>query len=58
MMNALLTPALRRWLYGIAIAFVPLAAWLGWISPEAVPLVLPLIIAVLNVQETPDDPAE
>jgi len=50
-MTSLLTPAVRRWLYGIAIAFVPLAAWLGWLAPEAVPLVLPLILAVFNVNK-------
>lgn len=47
------TPTVRRYLYGIAIAFVPLAAYFGWIELEAVPLVLPLILAVLNVQSDP-----
>lgn len=50
-MTNYLTPAFRRYLYGIAIAFVPLAALWGWISPEALPLVLPLIVAVLNVND-------
>lgn len=50
-MTRILTPAIRRWLYGIAIAFVPLAVYLGWLEPEASPLVLPLVLAILNVQD-------
>ena len=50
-MTRILTPTVRRWLYGVAIAFVPLAVWLGWVQPEAVPLILPLVMAVLNVQD-------
>lgn len=44
-----LTPRVRRYLYGVAIAFVPLAVYLGWLAPEATPIVLPLILALLNV---------
>ena len=56
-MTRILTPTVRRWLYGVAIAFVPLAAWLGWVQPEAVPLILPLVMAVLNVQDEEADHA-
>lgn len=49
-----MSPNVRKWIYGIAIAFVPLAAYLGWIEPEAIPLVLPLILAVLNVNPDGD----
>lgn len=45
----LLTPTTRRYLYGVAIAFVPLAVWLGWLAPEASPIVVPLIVAIFNV---------
>lgn len=48
---------LRRWGYGVAAAFVPLAAFKGWIQPEAVPLVVPLLVALFNVKE-PDSGAE
>ena len=53
-MNAIsqiLNPTTRRWVYGVAIAFVPLAVFLGWLKPEAIPVVLPLILAILNVQD-------
>lgn len=50
-MSKILTPAVRRWLYSIAIAFVPLAVYLGWLAPEASPIVIPLILAVLNVND-------
>lgn len=39
----------RMYLYGIAIAFVPLAVYFGWIEPEAAPIILPLIVAILNI---------
>lgn len=51
--NKILTPKIRRWLYGIAIAFVPFAIYQGWLEPEALPIVVPLIIAVFNVQGDP-----
>lgn len=59
-MNKILTPKVRVYLYGVAIAFVPLAVYLGWLAPEATPIVLPLILAIFNVplkapQEAPQD---
>lgn len=42
---------IRRWGYGVAVAFVPLAAIWGWISAEALPLVVPLLVALFNVKE-------
>jgi hypothetical protein len=44
-----LTPATRRWVYRVAVAFVPLAVYLGWVDVKAAPLVLPLLLAALNV---------
>jgi hypothetical protein len=32
---------------------VPVAAFFGWIKPEAVPVILPLIMAVFFVQGDP-----
>lgn len=49
----ILTPVVRRWLYGVAIAFVPVAVLLGWLKPEAVPVILPLIMAVFFVNDAP-----
>lgn len=49
--------ALRRWGYGVAVAFVPLAAAWGWLSPEALPLIVPLLVALFNVK-APDSGAE
>lgn len=56
-MTKFLTPKVRRWVYGVAIAFVPLAVYLGWLEPEASPLVLALVLAVLNVNDD-DAPAQ
>ena len=52
-LSKILTPTVRRYLYGVAIAFVPLAVFLGWLKPEAAPLVVPLIVAIFNVQDDP-----
>lgn len=41
--------ALRLWLYGVAVAFVPAAVYFGWIEPEATPIVIPLLIAIFNI---------
>lgn len=50
-MRALLSPKMRRWLYGVCIAAVPVAVYFGWLPPEAAPVILPLVLAVLNVQD-------
>ncbi|MDT0142800.1 hypothetical protein [Microbacterium sp. PRC9] len=52
----ILTPTVRRWMYGVAIAFVPFAVLMGWLKPEAVPVIIPLITAIFFVQsdEKPD----
>lgn len=52
-MSKVLTREVRKYIYAVAIAFVPLAIYLGWIEPEAAAIVLPLILAVLNL--TPKD---
>lgn len=44
-----LSPAVRRWVYGVCIAAVPVAVYFGWLPAEASPVILPLILAVLNV---------
>lgn len=46
----------RKYLYGVAIAAFPVAVYFGLIEPEAIPLVLPLIVALFNLtpKETPN----
>lgn len=55
-MHNFLNRTVRKYVYGVAIAFVPLAVYLGWIEPEASAIVLPLILAILNLtpQEVDD----
>ena len=47
----------RRWVYGVAIAAVPAAVAVGWIKPEAAPVIVPLILALVMVRPdgTPED---
>lgn len=44
----------RKYLYSLLIAFVPFALYKGWMEPEAAPLVIGFIVALLNL--TPDAP--
>ena len=48
-MKKILTRPVRAWIYGVAVAFVPLAVYFGWMTIEASPLVLALILAILNL---------
>lgn len=48
-MKQILTRPVRAWIYAVAVAFVPLAVHLGWMTIEASPLVLALILAILNL---------
>lgn len=50
-----LDATVRTYLYGIAIAAVPVLVYFGLLEPEATPIVLPLILAVLNVRDAPTD---
>jgi len=56
-MKNLLNPALRRYIYGVCIAAVPVLVYLGLLPAEAAPVILPLVLALLNVQDdgTPSD---
>jgi len=49
--NTVLTPTVRRWLYGLAIAALPLLIYFGLVEPEASPLWLAFVVALLNVNE-------
>lgn len=48
-MNLNPSPAVRRYIYGVAVAAFALAVFAGWIEPAAAPLGLALILALLNV---------
>lgn len=50
-MNKYLTPTVRRWIYGLAIAALPLLVYFGLVEPEAAPLWLAFVLALLNVQD-------
>ena len=47
-MHTFLTPTFRTWLYGIAIALIPVAVSSGWIEPPMAGLLIPLVVAILN----------
>ncbi|AXC34902.1 holin [Microbacterium phage Azizam] len=47
-----LTPAFRRWAYGVAGAAVAAAVFAGWLPEGALAVILPLIMAVLYVDKT------
>lgn len=51
-MNKILSPATRRWVYGVCIAAVPVLVYFKLLPPEAAPVILPLVLAVLNVTDT------
>lgn len=51
---SIFTPTVRRYLYGICIAAVPVLVYFELLPPEAAPIILPLVLAILNVS---DDPA-
>ena len=40
---------LRKYLYGLAIALVPIAVHYGWIDVEASVIIIPLIVAIFNL---------
>lgn len=44
------TPAVRRWIYGIAIAAIALAVQQGWVDAPTAALIAPLVLAILNVK--------
>lgn len=50
-----LTPNVRRWIYGVCIAAVPVLVYLQLLPAEAAPVILPLVLAILNVKEEPTE---
>jgi len=49
-----LTPVVRKWLYSLCLAALPLLIYFGLVELEAAPLWLAFVVALLNVN---DDPA-
>lgn len=52
-MNTNTLRELRKYLYGVAIAFIPIAVYYGWVDVEASVLIVPLLVALFNL--TPKD---
>lgn len=50
-MNTYLTPAVRRYIYGLALAALPVLIYFGMVELEAAPLWLAFVVALLNVQD-------
>lgn len=50
-MQKLLNPKVRRYIYGVCIAAVPVLVYFKLLPPEAAPVILPLVLAILNVQD-------
>lgn len=57
-MSKFFTPTVRRWIYGVSIAAVPVLVYFKVLPAEAAPVILPLVLAVLNVQGTTNDDPE
>jgi len=55
-----LTPAFRRWAYGVTVAAVGVAVFAGSLPVEASPVVLPLLMAIFFVTDdgTPREKGE
>lgn len=51
-MKKYLTPTVRRWVYGIGLAALPVLVFYKLVDPAASPLWLALLLALLNVEET------
>lgn len=47
-----ITPAVRRWAYGVAAAALTAALGLGWLPPGSAALLAPLLMAIFFVDET------
>ncbi len=55
-MSKILSPAVRRYIYGVCIAAVPVLIYFQLLPAEAAPVILPLVLAILNVSdEVPGD---
>lgn len=46
-----LTPTVRRYIYGLCLALLPVLVYYRLVSPAAAPLWLAFVLAILNVSE-------
>ncbi|OIU84602.1 hypothetical protein [Microbacterium sp. AR7-10] len=47
-----LTPAFRRWAYGLAVAALGVAIWADWLPATVTPVAVPLLMALFFVDKT------
>ena len=47
--NYLIGREFRKYLYGVAVAFIPFAIYKGWMDIEASPLIIALVVAIFNL---------
>lgn len=57
-MTRILSTRVRRYLYGVCIAAVPVLIYLDLLPAEAAPVILPLVVAILNIQDDSEDGTE
>lgn len=50
-MKKILNPTVRRYVYGVCIAAVPVLIYFKLMPAEAAPVILPLVLAILNIQD-------
>lgn len=53
-MRNIFTRSVRKWIYAVAAAAVPVLVYFGLLDIEASPIILPFILALLNL--TPEEP--
>lgn len=57
-MNKVFNRKTRKWMYGVCIAAVPVLVYFKLLPPEASPVILPLVLAILNVSDAPEERLE
>lgn len=55
-MKNIVSREVRKYLYGLGVAFVPFAVYMGWMDLEATPVILAMLVAIFNL--TPKDVEE
>jgi len=49
--KSVLTPAVRRWVYGLSLVSLPILVFYGLVEPEASPLWAAFALALFNVKD-------
>lgn len=52
-MSKVFTPTVRRWIYGVVITAIPVLIYYDLLPEQAAPVILPLVLAILNVKDDP-----